>query len=145
MAVKRRIQIQYTSGARSGQVEVYPLASHQRLALGRDPSCEVRFHPVDDAVVSRNHALIEWESEDPPVFRLVDLLSSNGTFVNGRRIGRSAMLRVGDVVRLGHGGPEFVFDLADADVSAEQSRERAPRTMEIPLVTVRQALPKIKP
>jgi pSer/pThr/pTyr-binding forkhead associated (FHA) protein len=116
------------------------------LALGRDPGCEVRFHPVDDAVVSRNHALIEWESDDPPVFRIVDLLSSNGTFVNGRRIGRSALLRAGDVVRLGHGGPEFVFgtDTFEHDGVAQDPGVRAPQTMEIPLVTVRQSLPKIK-
>ena len=142
----RRIRIQYANGKRQGQVEVYPLLSQQRLALGRDPGCEVRFHPVDDAVVSRNHALIEWESGEPPVFRIVDLLSSNGTFVNGRRIGRTALLRAGDVVQLGGGGPEFVLevDTFEGEESLPDDSARAPRTMEIPLVTVRQALPKIK-
>jgi hypothetical protein len=62
--------------------------------IGRAPECEL---VLDSREVSRVHARIEaWEG----VFRLVDEGSSNGTYVNGRRV-RKRELRVGDVVRFG--------------------------------------------
>jgi signal transduction histidine kinase len=64
-------------------------------ALGRDGSNPVRLH---DNEVSRRHA--ELRPLDARGFRIVDLGSANGTFVNGRPVD-SAPLRSGDHVRLG--------------------------------------------
>lgn len=62
--------------------------------IGRAPECEL---VLDSREVSRVHARIEaWEG----VFRLVDENSSNGTFVNGRRV-RRREIHVGDVIRFG--------------------------------------------
>jgi hypothetical protein len=70
------------------------------LMLGRSPDCELVF--CDDTV-SRHHARLELR--DGRWF-LVDLGSSNGTLVNGRRV-RDAEVRPGDRIRLGAAGFRF--------------------------------------
>ena len=67
------------------------------LTLGRSPDCELVF--CDDTV-SRHHARLELR--DGRWF-LIDLDSSNGTSVNGRRV-RDAEVRPGDRIRLGAAG-----------------------------------------
>lgn len=83
-----------------------PLADVQELTLGRgrkgigdERTPEGRFvsWSVDDHVVSRAHARLE---RDRAGWRLTDLKSKNGTFVNGRRI-EEQLLRDGDVARVG--------------------------------------------
>jgi diguanylate cyclase (GGDEF)-like protein len=64
------------------------------VELGRDAGCAVRL-PADD--VSRRHARIAADAEG---HLLVDLASTNGTWVNGRRVDVHR-LRAGDRVRLG--------------------------------------------
>jgi hypothetical protein len=67
------------------------------LTLGRSPDCQLVF--CDDTV-SRHHARLELR--DGRWF-LIDLDSSNGTAVNGRRV-RDAEVRPGDRIRLGAAG-----------------------------------------
>jgi diguanylate cyclase (GGDEF)-like protein len=69
-----------------------PLADE--VVLGRDPGCAVRL-PSDD--VSRRHARIR---ADGDAHLLVDLDSTNGTWVNGSAV-RVHRLRAGDRIRLG--------------------------------------------
>jgi diguanylate cyclase (GGDEF)-like protein len=69
-----------------------PLADE--VVLGRDPACAVRLFADD---VSRRHARIAADAEG---HLLVDLDSTNGTWVNGRAV-RVHRLRAGDRVRLG--------------------------------------------
>jgi adenylate cyclase len=75
-----------------GKQSVYPLS--QRCTLGRHPANVVQ---LDDREVSKEHAVLEQVSG---AFRIKDLNSSNGTFVNGRRVAE-LQLRDGDEVRLG--------------------------------------------
>jgi hypothetical protein len=75
-----------------------------RLTFGRAPSNDVQ---LDDNTVSGQHAAIEWRPEG---WTISDLGSSNGTHVNGRRIGQPRVLNPGDTVRLGHA--ELVFRIA---------------------------------
>src|SRR5205823_6874542 len=58
--------------------------SDRRLGIGRLPSCEII---LDDASVSRRHAEVFY-SEAGWLVR--DLGSTNGTFLNGTRLGRNA-------------------------------------------------------
>jgi pSer/pThr/pTyr-binding forkhead associated (FHA) protein len=135
----RRILVRHRTGTKSGQVEVYPVSRYNSLSLGRDAGCDVRFHPTKDIVVSRNHALIEWSQDDPPLFRISDLLSSNGTFLNGRRIGSSVLLRSGDKVQLGTEGPivEFTWeDVMNVGGASDEAVHQAVRTDEIPIPTI---------
>lgn len=66
-----------------------------RLTLGRAPSCELVF--ADDTV-SRRHAALRLEPDGR--WRLCDLGSLNGTWVNGRRV-YDAEVVPGDEVALG--------------------------------------------
>jgi pSer/pThr/pTyr-binding forkhead associated (FHA) protein len=63
--------------------------------LGRDPDCTV--HLAEESV-SKQHARLTCEDGQ---FSIDDLGSSNGTFVNGRRIHGPTDLKVGDLIRLG--------------------------------------------
>jgi pSer/pThr/pTyr-binding forkhead associated (FHA) protein len=65
-----------------------------RVVLGRSKDTDVR---VEDANVSRRHAELRHEGAD---WWLVDLDSTNGTQLNGRRISRSK-LSDGDTITLG--------------------------------------------
>lgn len=73
--------------------KVYGLLGTQ-IVLGRDPHCDV---PLTDHSVSRRHAELRVEEGK---FHIIDLNSSNGTFVNGVQVRESA-LRPGDQIRLG--------------------------------------------
>ncbi len=61
---------------------------------------------LDDQLVSRHHAVIR---EEAGRFVLADLGSTNGTFVDGRRV-KERVLSDGDVIRLG--GTTLLFSLA---------------------------------
>jgi len=70
--------------------------------LGRDPSVELGFDEHDD-VVSALHARV-WRDPDGSWW-LEDLGSTNGTWLNGRRIAAAEALRTGDRFTLGQRGP----------------------------------------
>ena len=65
------------------------------VTIGRHPHCEV--HLEDDSV-SRHHASLK---SCDGVWMLVDLDSTNGTWVNGRRVTTRSPVRRGDIVQLG--------------------------------------------
>lgn len=74
-----------------------------RHLIGRSRSCHLRLaHPE----VSSVHAEIMW---DGSVWRLRDLGSRNGTFVDGRRLAKTerAALERGAEIEFGAGGPRF--------------------------------------
>lgn len=74
-----------------------------RCKIGRDASeCDV---VLDDAGVSSLHAQIINEGE---TWKLINLMSSNGSFVNGQRV-QTAYLSGGD--RLQFGATELIFNL----------------------------------
>ncbi len=66
-----------------------------RMVLGRDDSCDIS---LDSRYVSRFQNLF---LETPDGWMLIDLSSTNGCFVNGRRV-REHRLRDGDLIAVGH-------------------------------------------
>ncbi|MBI4543429.1 MAG: FHA domain-containing protein [Gemmatimonadetes bacterium] len=70
--------------------------------LGRDPALDLAF-PEEDSVVSAVHARV-WREADG-TWWLQDLGSTNGTWLNGRRITGAERLRSGDRFTLGQRGP----------------------------------------
>lgn len=97
------------------------------VTLGRDASCSFA---IADGSVSRLHAHIE--PRDSGGYRLSDLNSRNGTFVNGTRISRSD-LKDGDYLQLG----ECVFRfLAGGNVEAGYHDEIHRLTLLDPLTGV---------
>ena len=65
-------------------------------SIGRLPTNHL---VLDHEKVSRRHAIIHAQGQDE--FWLVDLGSSNGTYLNGRRIMQPVQLREGDQVQVG--------------------------------------------
>lgn len=63
--------------------------------LGRDPNASVH---LEEESVSKQHARLTCENGR---FVIEDLESSNGTFLNGRRIHAATEIRAGDLIRLG--------------------------------------------
>ncbi|WZO98919.1 FHA domain-containing protein [Isosphaeraceae bacterium EP7] len=86
------------------------------MAMGRDQTNPIRLH---DHEVSRRHAEVRPE---PGGFRLVDLGSANGSFLNDRPIG-STSLKAGDRVRLG----QTVMLFQDDGPPSELQKEMASR------------------
>jgi pSer/pThr/pTyr-binding forkhead associated (FHA) protein len=98
----------------------------QTTVIGRKEDCDLR---IPLAEVSRKHCRFVVEGES---LRLEDLGSSNGTYVNGKRI-QEAIIKPGDNVQIGpltfvvqiDGQPPdeeipepVAFDLADSGVAA---------------------------
>ena len=72
--------------------------------LGRSPDCRVVVGGPGAGVVSALHAELRYEDG---AWRLADLGSRNGTYVNDRRLDAPAVLGPGDVIGLGESGPRF--------------------------------------
>lgn len=118
-----RIIVNHQTGSRAGTTEVYPTNRFQSLYFGRDPSCDVQFDEEKDDLVSRSHAVIEWDEEDPTTITLSDLLSSNGTFLNGERVFGAIPLKSGDVMQLGRNGPTMRIDIETGRETSEFNAE----------------------
>ena len=80
-----------------------------RAVLGRGPGCHPRL-PDDELhqTVSRQHCLLDI---DPPDIKIQDLGSLNGTWINGRLIGR----RIGELPQDEPPPPSPVVELKDGD------------------------------
>ena len=65
------------------------------IAIGSHPKNDV---VLDDTTVSRRHATITRKEGS---FELTDLGSTNGTFVNGRRVAEPVVLKSGDEIKFG--------------------------------------------
>jgi diguanylate cyclase (GGDEF)-like protein len=66
------------------------------VTIGRDPSCDLAFPEVPS--LSRGHAHVVYRERDVVVN---DLRSTNGTFVNDRRVDGSTVLASGDRIQFG--------------------------------------------
>jgi S1-C subfamily serine protease/pSer/pThr/pTyr-binding forkhead associated (FHA) protein len=106
-----RIVIRHLSGSKVNQIDQFDLAGLQEITLGRDPKSTVAYDLQRDDAVSRRHAVIRIKNDNELYFRIADLNSSNGTLLNGERIGGEVELLPDDVVELGPGGPKFTFDV----------------------------------
>ena len=88
----------------------------QMFTIGRGGDCELR---IDDNLASRAHARLE-SAAGGQLYCIVDLGSTNGTFVNGQLVEDPYVLRDGDKIRVGR--HVFKFALLDADESEFQER-----------------------
>jgi ABC-type multidrug transport system ATPase subunit/pSer/pThr/pTyr-binding forkhead associated (FHA) protein len=102
-----KVRLTIVSGARKGAI--LDLGGSV-IRLGRVAGSTVAM--PDDRMVSAQHAKIV-RLEDRYV--LIDLDSRNGTFLNEERVERAG-LADGDLVTLGHGGPELRVQILPEDV-----------------------------
>jgi serine protease Do len=106
-----QIVIRHVSGSKANQIEHISLADVKEITIGRDPRSNIAFDPTRDDVVSRRHAVIRVDRGDQISFRLADLGSNNGTFLNGKQIKGEEELLPEDLIELGKNGLKFVFDV----------------------------------
>jgi pSer/pThr/pTyr-binding forkhead associated (FHA) protein len=94
------VQLIHIQGPLKGQIQDF---SQFPVKIGRHSSCQVRFDK-DLTTISRRHARIERHGNR---FRIIDA-STNGTYVNGKRIA-DVYLRDGDVITFSDNGPKASF------------------------------------
>lgn len=87
------------AGPRAG--EVWPIAAS--VSIGRDPSQDIAI--IEDTALSRRHAILQVEDG---IIAVVDQGSSNGTFVNGQKVMRQALMSGDELVM---GGSRFRFEV----------------------------------
>ena len=88
-----RIVLHVTAGPQSG--ERFEFTDHQTCIIGRSRDAHIRLS--DNRQFSRFHCRLEI---NPPSVVIVDLGSTNGTKVNGKRV-ETATLKDGDIVTVG--------------------------------------------
>ena len=89
--------------------KVFKFNTREKLTkweIGRADSCEIQ---IDDGSVSTNHAQLIHEGRR---WKLIDLMSANGTYVNDNK-GLTSYLSSGDKVRFGQ--VEFLFKLSSEE------------------------------
>jgi len=99
--------IEVVEGARAGTVHGL---SNEPVMIGRSEDAHVRLDPHADLSVSGRHALLVPSSDG---WMVRDLGSTNGTWVNDRRLEGDQLLANGDRVRLGPDGPLLVFRMGE--------------------------------
>jgi S1-C subfamily serine protease len=115
------IELRILSGARAGQSQTFQKST---ITIGRHPSCDFKFDATQDLDVSTNHAEIRALDGE---YTLVDAQSTNGTFVNGKRLprGEQRALVEGDVIGFGARGPNVAVRMGEAlTVSPTPTAER---------------------
>jgi pSer/pThr/pTyr-binding forkhead associated (FHA) protein len=85
------------------------------MVLGRDTSCDIS---VDSAFVSRYQNLF---LETADGWLLIDLNSTNGCFVNGRRVSEHH-LRDGDLIAIGQHELRFVGPSQQTETNGDRTR-----------------------
>ncbi len=101
-------ELHVLSGERAGLVVAL---SGAECTVGRHPDSALRFAAQAEQGVSARHALL---LRDGAGWRLRDLGSTNGTWLNGRRMAAEAALRDGDRIAFGAAGPVVEFRHRDA-------------------------------
>src|SRR5271166_4811392 len=81
------------------------------IAVGRAPSCDIVLE--GDQLASRRHALLRSRADG---YTVVDLGSSNGTYINDLEIREAVLLHEGD--RISIGGHEMVYSTSPASPHA---------------------------
>jgi pSer/pThr/pTyr-binding forkhead associated (FHA) protein len=100
----------------------------QAVILGRLDSNDI---PVKDTKASREHAKIYKQGDR---FAIVDLNSSNGTFVNGAKVTKH-LLEPGDEIEIGT--VRLLFEDPEAMAAAEAAKEAKRKSLEKALDTAR--------
>jgi S1-C subfamily serine protease len=94
------VEFRILSGARAGQIQRFEQAV---IVVGRHQETDLRFDPKSDLDVSGKHAEIRGTEGK---YELVDKGSTNGTFLNSKKITGTVPLKDGDTITFGAKGPQ---------------------------------------
>jgi pSer/pThr/pTyr-binding forkhead associated (FHA) protein len=104
-----RVVIDHVAGSRRGQRQ--ELDAGARIRFGRHPDCEVSFDAHRDIDASSRHAELRTSGEG---WVLVDLGSSNGTYVDGVRVTEAPVVQNTAIdMEFGPGGPRVRLFVGD--------------------------------
>ncbi|HRQ42029.1 MAG TPA: FHA domain-containing protein [Chloroflexota bacterium] len=121
-----QFQLVIRKGPQVGQV--FHLDAHS-LIIGRDPMSDIT---INDPEISRQHARFTLTEEG---FQIEDLGSTNGTFVNGQRLGSEPFaLQPGQAINMGS-GVRLVYELAGTlESDVDTMVDEVPPWAAVPLV-----------
>ena len=97
----------------------------ERTTLGRRPRNDI---VIEHLAISGDHAVLHWRDG---AVELEDLDSTNGSFINGKRVQRQR-LASGDLLEMGKHQVRFLHTDGDGDGNAEGSRSSAPNASRSP-------------
>ena len=107
-----RVIVDHVAGTRRGQRQEFP--ADERVRFGRHPDCEVSFDPHRDIDASSRHAELRPRLVDGTGWVLVDVGSSNGTYIDGHRVTEASITQNLPVsVQFGPGGPRIRLFVGD--------------------------------
>jgi pSer/pThr/pTyr-binding forkhead associated (FHA) protein len=113
-----RVVIDHVAGAHRGQRQ--ELDAGGRIRFGRHPDCEVSFDAHRDIDASSRHAELRHTDAG---WVLVDLGSSNGTYVDGRRVTEAPVAPNTAIdLQFGPGGPRVRLFLGEDEAIAHLPR-----------------------
>jgi len=113
---RREFTLRFLAGRYQGGA--FPLPAGAELVIGRAPESGLL---LEEELTSRRHARILWEGGAPVI---EDLGSTNGTFVNGERVARRALVegdRIlvgGNILKLGVSGRQAPVAVTTASMPA---------------------------
>lgn len=103
--------------------DYYPMGKRP-MVVGRDEAAPVQ---IVDELVSRKHLQIRLDEKTGAYYAL-DMKSSNGVFVNGRKIEAETQLADGDLMELGKSKIMFTMsDFKDRESAMNHYRKRGER------------------
>jgi WD40 repeat protein len=89
----------------------YTLSSKEEVLIGRSPECDIVLDPDQYVSVSRCHVKLQIIKQgELSSWQVLDAGTTNGTFLNGKKINEPYILQSGDRITLGLKGPEFIFE-----------------------------------
>ncbi len=108
------------------------------VTMGRSKENDL---PIDDLSVSRKHAVLEREGNS---FFITDLNSSNGTYVNSRKITEKTPIGMEDIIIVGRVHLSYRLDEAE-DGTVQMSREEMAEVQQSPNRTNPVGAPPVEP
>ncbi|MGR3310918.1 MAG: trypsin-like peptidase domain-containing protein [Candidatus Brocadiales bacterium] len=121
----------HLSGSKRGKTEVF---DKEKISIGTDSVCDLRFDPAKDSSTSSTHAEIELKDCG---FVLRDKGSQRGTFLNRESV-KEVTLHDGDLIEFGEKGPKIRLRIRpdktdECKPFGEMLKDALDRTKELPL------------